>query len=136
MKNFLLNLFFLKNKPRTARECPECGYMEAVFFEQQSRRSGRTDTRMVLYYACANTECGFRWTDNLDNKPKQAAPQDEDNNIPEGYIEDDNYMNDIYSSAQGLDNAYQGNKSLVFIYIYILRLKKILSFTNRSFVFK
>ncbi|CAB4427650.1 unnamed protein product [Rhizophagus irregularis] len=60
--------------PRTEKECPECGYIEAVFFEQQSRRSGRSDTN---------------------------APQDEES-IPEGYTEDENYMNDIYGT-QGLD---------------------------------
>ncbi|CAB4427608.1 unnamed protein product [Rhizophagus irregularis] len=91
--------------PRTEKECPECGYIEAVFFEQQSRRSGRSDTKMVLYYACANAECGFRWTDYSDNKPKQPAPQDEES-IPEGYTEDENYMNDIYGT-QGLDNTFQ-----------------------------
>src|SRR3954454_21235872 len=92
--------------------------MEAVFFEQQSRRSGRSDSRMVLYYACANTECGFRWTDSVDNKPKDAEPQDEENNIPE-YIEDDSYMNDIYNT-QELETTFQGSKLLVFFcYKYI-----------------
>lgn len=64
---------------------------------------------MVLYYACANAECGFRWTDYSDNKPKQPAPQDEES-IPEGYTEDENYMNDIYGT-QGLDNTFQGIKN-------------------------
>ncbi|CAI2175481.1 16870_t:CDS:2 [Funneliformis geosporum] len=80
---------------RTEKECPECGYTEAVYFEQQSRRSGRSDTKMMLYYACANTECGYRWTDlNVENKPK---PPDEENISEGGYIEEENYMNEMLS---------------------------------------
>jgi hypothetical protein len=105
--------------------------MEAVYFEQQSRRSGRSDTKMVLYYACANIDCGFRWTDYSDNKQKPQVPQDEEN-IPDGYTEDENYMSDIYAT-QGLDNTFQGIKKKKF-FQYSLQVYNIVFFFSLLFI--
>ena len=81
---------------------------------------------MVLYYACANTECGFRWTDlSADNKSKQQqVPQDDEDNLSEGYIEDDSYMNEMLYNAQGLESAYQGNKCIIYIFVYLFILQR------------
>ncbi|CAG8533104.1 5386_t:CDS:2 [Ambispora gerdemannii] len=45
--------------PRTKKQCPKCGHDEAVFFQSPSRR---LDTKMTLFYACADKRCGYRWT--------------------------------------------------------------------------
>ncbi|KAL2918468.1 DNA-directed RNA polymerase II subunit RPB9 [Polyrhizophydium stewartii] len=43
--------------PRSKTMCPQCGHMEAVFF--QSRSKGK-DANMKLFFACCS--CNHRWT--------------------------------------------------------------------------
>ncbi|KAI7826434.1 hypothetical protein BX661DRAFT_171690 [Kickxella alabastrina] len=45
--------------PRTETvPCPKCAGQNAVYFQSQSRHP---DTRMTLYYVCANQQCQHRW---------------------------------------------------------------------------
>ncbi|KAJ3404767.1 DNA-directed RNA polymerase II core subunit rpb9 [Chytriomyces hyalinus] len=45
--------------PRLQKECPQCGFDEAVFFLSKAKA---TDTTMQLYFACCSNVCGYRWT--------------------------------------------------------------------------
>ncbi|KAF8324018.1 hypothetical protein DL93DRAFT_2039928, partial [Clavulina sp. PMI_390] len=44
--------------PHCTMECPSCHHMDAVFYQDQSKR---TETRMILFYVC--TACGTNYTD-------------------------------------------------------------------------
>ncbi|CAG8524436.1 2902_t:CDS:2 [Acaulospora morrowiae] len=73
---------------RKEKKCSQCGYNIAVFFEAQTRRS---DTKMSLYYACANIHCGYRWTD-LDQPPMENAEDQYENEENLEYQVDDYEM--------------------------------------------
>jgi len=40
--------------PHATIPCPQCGNMEAVFYQDQSKRK---ETRMILFYVCTNPTC-------------------------------------------------------------------------------
>ncbi|CAJ0883690.1 12226_t:CDS:2 [Entrophospora sp. SA101] len=62
--------------PRTTeKRCKQCGCDLAVYFQSQSRRP---DTKMTLFYVCANTNCGFLWTD-FDPKKYEDVGVDHSN---------------------------------------------------------
>jgi DNA-directed RNA polymerase II subunit RPB9 len=45
--------------PRVTAACAKCNFDVAVYFQSQSRRA---DTKMTLYYVCANPTCGYMWS--------------------------------------------------------------------------
>ncbi|CAG8671110.1 4164_t:CDS:2 [Dentiscutata erythropus] len=58
------------------KTCSQCGFTVAVYFQAQARRG---DSRMTLYYACGNSNCGYRWTDfESSNADFDDALQDEE----------------------------------------------------------
>nr|CAG8489218.1 3769_t:CDS:2 [Entrophospora candida]CAG8599975.1 15333_t:CDS:2 [Entrophospora candida] len=73
--------------PRTTeKRCKQCGCDLAVYFQSQSRRP---DTKMTLFYVCANTNCGFLWTDFDPKSKKKEVPLDDDGG--DGIGDEDEY---------------------------------------------
>ncbi|KAJ1547549.1 DNA-directed RNA polymerase II subunit RPB9 [Cladochytrium tenue] len=50
--------------PRVRRQCPNCGFAEAVFFMSKAKSP---ETTMQLYFACCSDQCNHRWTVNVKN---------------------------------------------------------------------
>ncbi|CAG8511412.1 376_t:CDS:2 [Paraglomus occultum] len=64
--------------PRTEKLCPQCGHDVAVFFESHSRRA---DAKMTLYYVCADTTCGYRWTDSPEHAQNTQSQNDGEDSL-------------------------------------------------------
>ena len=51
-----------KDAAKTKTRCPECKNEEAYFFSIQIRSADEPET---TYYKCTNTDCEFRWNENV-----------------------------------------------------------------------
>ncbi|CAG8678582.1 11804_t:CDS:2, partial [Racocetra fulgida] len=96
------------------KTCSQCGFTVSVYFEAQSRRA---DTKMTLYYACGNLNCGYRWTDFDNDNTDFHAIQDEEYD-DQDYLgrEDYDVSNQIddpnYEESEAIDTSaaqYQHN---------------------------
>ncbi|CAG8630098.1 20023_t:CDS:2 [Gigaspora rosea] len=79
------------------RTCTQCGFTVSVYFEAQSRRS---DTKMTLYYACGNINCGYRWTDFDNDNTSFNVLQNEE-------YDDQDYQGEYDVSNQLEDPSYE-----------------------------
>ncbi|CAG8497398.1 24244_t:CDS:10 [Cetraspora pellucida] len=82
------------------KTCTQCGFTVAVHFEAQSRR---IDTKMTLYYACGNINCGYRWTDFDNENTDFHAIQDEE------YDDQDYLGREDYDVANQIDQIDDAN---------------------------
>ncbi|KAF8336447.1 uncharacterized protein EI90DRAFT_2911527, partial [Cantharellus anzutake] len=55
--------------PHCNIECPACQHHDAVFYQDQSKR---TETRMILFYVC--THCGTNFVDPAVSTPQILLP--------------------------------------------------------------
>ena len=51
-----------KDAAKTKTRCPECKNEEAYFFSIQIRSADEPET---TYYKCTNTDCEYRWNENV-----------------------------------------------------------------------